>query len=272
MRGPRIWQLSRRARRFWRHRRSGEYRAQRRIRQGLGSREPAARRNVRPQVQQLPRSTLLWPYRSHASTEGGQPIFISAYDGRSGSDWRSIQDPFQARLWSVLTYGPDMIRFQEYIAPQQNGRLGAGGMPRPSAVASHDARARVADAEVIPCRAPVPVPPPTPLCRTTRRRTLMKLIVLPIALLTGAFAMQTTRGMAQVQQPVPGGATGANVFCIQAGDLTSGSFVATYLRRGAGTWNGTRRGVLSTMKKRDGMSRRSNFSIADARRRFYSTS
>ena len=64
----------------------------------------------------------------------------------------------------------------------------------------------------------------------------MKLIVLPIALLTGAFAMQTTRGMAQVQQPVPGGATGANVFCIQAGDLTSGSFVATYLRRGAGTW------------------------------------
>jgi hypothetical protein len=48
--------------------------------------------------------------------------------------------------------------------------------------------------------------------------------------------MQTTRGMAQVQQPVPGGATGANVFCIQAGDLTSGSFVATYLRRGAGTW------------------------------------
>ena len=124
---------------------------------------------------------------------------------------------------------------------------------------------------LIPCRAPVPVPPPTPLCRRTRRRTLMKLIVLPIALLTGAFAMQTS-GMAQVQQAVPGGATGANVFCIQAGDLTSGSFVATYLRRGAGTWNGTRRGVLSTMKKRDGMSRRSNFSIADARRRFYSTS
>ena len=88
---------------------------------------------------------------------------------------------------------------------------------------------------LIPCRAPVPVPPPTPLCRRTRRRTLMKLIVLPIALLTGAFAMQTS-GMAQVQQAVPGGATGANVFCIQAGDLTSGSFVATYLRRGAGTW------------------------------------
>ena len=63
----------------------------------------------------------------------------------------------------------------------------------------------------------------------------MKLIVLPIALLTGAFAMQTS-GMAQVQHAVPGGATGANVFCIQAGDLTSGSFVATYLRRGAGTW------------------------------------
>ena len=69
----------------------------------------------------------------------------------------------------------------------------------------------------------------------------MKLILLPVALLTGAVAMQTTPGIAQVEQTVPGGATGANVFCIQAGDLSGGAFVGTYLQTGAGTWEGRKR-------------------------------
>ena len=58
---------------------------------------------------------------------------------------------------------------------------------------------------------------------------------LPLALLAAALAAQATAGMAQ-EITVPGGATGANVFCIQAGDLTSGAFVGTFLQTGTGAW------------------------------------
>ena len=56
---------------------------------------------------------------------------------------------------------------------------------------------------------------------------------LAFALMTSAFAMQPMAGLAQ-QSDVPGGATGANVFCIQAGDLNTGAFVGTFLQTGAG--------------------------------------
>ena len=60
--------------------------------------------------------------------------------------------------------------------------------------------------------------------------------LLPLALLAAALAVQTKAGMAQTDISVPGGATGANVFCLQAGDLNSGAFVGTYLQTGSGAW------------------------------------
>src|SRR5665811_1338824 len=53
----------------------------------------------------------------------------------------------------------------------------------------------------------------------------MKRLVLFLSLLAATTAVQVTPGMAQTELTIPGGATGANVFCIQAGDLTSGKFV-----------------------------------------------
>jgi hypothetical protein len=64
----------------------------------------------------------------------------------------------------------------------------------------------------------------------------MKRGLLPLALLAAAFAAQATGAMAQTDITVPGGATGANVFCLQAGDINSGAFVGTYLQTGPGTW------------------------------------
>src|SRR4051794_7866435 len=58
---------------------------------------------------------------------------------------------------------------------------------------------------------------------------------LALALMTSAFALQPAAGLAQ-QSDVPGGATGANVFCIQAGDLNTGAFVGTFLQTGTGGW------------------------------------
>jgi len=42
--------------------------------------------------------------------------------------------------------------------------------------------------------------------------------------------------MAQTELSVPGGATGADVFCVQAGDPTSGVFVETFLQTASGGW------------------------------------
>jgi len=47
---------------------------------------------------------------------------------------------------------------------------------------------------------------------------------------------QSTVASAQTDVTVPGGATGANVFCLQAGDINSGAFVGTYLETGPHAW------------------------------------
>jgi hypothetical protein len=64
----------------------------------------------------------------------------------------------------------------------------------------------------------------------------MKWKLLPLGLLAAALTAQSTAGMAQTDVTVPGGATGANVFCLQAGDLNSGAFVGTFLQTGSNTW------------------------------------
>lgn len=64
----------------------------------------------------------------------------------------------------------------------------------------------------------------------------MKRGLLPLALLVVAFTAQVTPAMAQTDLTVPGGATGRNVFCLQAGDINSGAFVGTYLQTGTGAW------------------------------------
>jgi hypothetical protein len=64
----------------------------------------------------------------------------------------------------------------------------------------------------------------------------MKRGFLPLALLAGMLTAQSTVASAQADVTVPGGATGANVFCLQAGDINSGAFVGTYLETGPRTW------------------------------------
>jgi hypothetical protein len=65
---------------------------------------------------------------------------------------------------------------------------------------------------------------------------LMKCKLLPLAFLAAALTAQSTGGMAQTDVTVPGGANGANVYCLQAGDLNSGAFVGTFLQTGSNTW------------------------------------
>jgi hypothetical protein len=64
----------------------------------------------------------------------------------------------------------------------------------------------------------------------------MKRRLLPLALLAAAFTVHATAGRAQTDLTVPGGATGANVFCLQAGDINSGAFVGTFLQTSPGAW------------------------------------
>src|SRR6267154_4235748 len=59
---------------------------------------------------------------------------------------------------------------------------------------------------------------------------IMTRALLAGALLATALVLQSTAGVAQTEISVPGGATGANVFCLQVGDLTSGTFVGTFLQ------------------------------------------
>ena len=63
----------------------------------------------------------------------------------------------------------------------------------------------------------------------------MKRGLMALALLGAAFAAQPTVTLAQ-SADIPGGASGTNVFCLQAGDLKSGAFVGTYLQTGTGGW------------------------------------
>ena len=64
----------------------------------------------------------------------------------------------------------------------------------------------------------------------------MKRGFLPLALLAGMLTAQSTVASAQTDVTVPGGANGANVVCLQAGDINSGAFVGTYLETAPHTW------------------------------------
>jgi len=64
----------------------------------------------------------------------------------------------------------------------------------------------------------------------------MMRMALVFAVLAIAGVSHATPGMAQADLTVPGGATGVDVYCIQAGDLTSGAFVETFLQTGDGKW------------------------------------
>jgi len=64
----------------------------------------------------------------------------------------------------------------------------------------------------------------------------MKRLAMFLSLLAGALAAQSTPGMSQTELTVPGGATGANVFCVQSGNLTTGALVETFLQTDAGAW------------------------------------
>ena len=62
----------------------------------------------------------------------------------------------------------------------------------------------------------------------------MKSRLLALGLLAVIAAQSTA--IAQTDTTVPGGATGANVFCLQAGDMTSGAFVGSFLQTGQNAW------------------------------------
>jgi hypothetical protein len=53
-----------------------------------------------------------------------------------------------------------------------------------------------------------------------------------------SLSMQTTASFAQLDplNPVPGGANGATVYCIQAGDLNSGAFTRMFMMTAPGIW------------------------------------
>ena len=63
----------------------------------------------------------------------------------------------------------------------------------------------------------------------------MKRKLLAAGLFAAAF-MTSGPSNAQTEISIPGGATGTNVFCLQVGDLTSGTFVGTFLQTGPNTW------------------------------------
>ena len=64
----------------------------------------------------------------------------------------------------------------------------------------------------------------------------MKRMLLTSVLFVAVLAAQSIAAMAQTEISVPGGATGSNVFCIQAGDIGNGAYVGTFLQTGPGTW------------------------------------
>ena len=59
-------------------------------------------------------------------------------------------------------------------------------------------------------------------------------------LVAGVFwgLFQSSSVVAQIDplNPVPGGATGATVVCVQAGDLNTGAFVGTFAMKTPGAW------------------------------------
>jgi len=55
---------------------------------------------------------------------------------------------------------------------------------------------------------------------------------------------------AQTDTTVPGGATGSNVYCLQAGDLTSGAFVGSFLQTGQNAWEERLRAGVFRLEER----------------------
>ena len=64
----------------------------------------------------------------------------------------------------------------------------------------------------------------------------MKRTLLLTAVVMSAWLMQSTAGVAQTDTTVPGGATGANVFCMQVGDVKTGAFQGTFMQTRDGFW------------------------------------
>ncbi len=66
----------------------------------------------------------------------------------------------------------------------------------------------------------------------------MKRGLLPFTLFASFVAVAMASSSAALAQTVevPGGATGSNVACIQAGELNGGTFVGTFLQTAPGTW------------------------------------
>lgn len=65
---------------------------------------------------------------------------------------------------------------------------------------------------------------------------LMKRALLALGSLAAAFATQPTPGMAQTDLTMLGGATGATVCCLQAGDLANGLYVGAFYQKSVGAW------------------------------------
>jgi hypothetical protein len=74
-------------------------------------------------------------------------------------------------------------------------------------------------------------------------------LILP-AMIAAALAMHTAAGAQQIDMTLPGGANGSNVYCLQAGDLTSGLFVGTYLQTGPGAWEERLKGGTFKLSER----------------------
>jgi hypothetical protein len=65
----------------------------------------------------------------------------------------------------------------------------------------------------------------------------MKYRLACLALAVAVMTVPSSGAWAQAQpQDIPGGATGKNVYCLQAGDLKSGAFVGAYLETAPGAW------------------------------------
>jgi len=56
------------------------------------------------------------------------------------------------------------------------------------------------------------------------------------ALVVQIFTVDAQAPALDPLNPIPGGATGTNVFCVQAGDLNSGAFTGTFYKTSGDTW------------------------------------
>jgi hypothetical protein len=67
------------------------------------------------------------------------------------------------------------------------------------------------------------------------------------------FAAVTAHSSAALAQTVevPGGATGSNVACLQAGELSSGAYVGTFLQTAPGTWEERLKAGTFKMQEKD---------------------